>query len=463
VGDSNDGDSVIAALLAAVAADPSNLAVRRHLAELCLAAGRYQDAWGQATVGLEQSPADVGLLRVAAASGPHCGEPDRAAAYKTLLDALDPGDPVSRPATSTEQPATPTEQSTMPPNPVSRTGLPEAATPAPETGPEAARQPLGSADTVPDSVDELVDLWNDDESSAPAPEIGDFSRSEVRLSDVGGMDEVKKRLQSSFLNPMRNPEMQQAFGKSLRGGLLLWGPPGCGKTFLAKAVAGELEANFYSVGLSDVLDMWMGSSERNVTAIFDVARANSPCVLFLDEIDALGQKRTNLRGGGGAMRGVVNQLLQEMDGATKANDGVFVLAATNHPWDIDAALLRPGRLDRSLLVLPPDQAAREAIFSYHLRGKPTEKLRFDKAAKATDGLTGADIALVCEQATETAMEASIADDRIYPITMADLQQAIKDVSPSYGQWADTARNYAMFNNEGGVYDELLRWLKKYHR
>ncbi|HSK91180.1 MAG TPA: ATP-binding protein [Euzebyales bacterium] len=202
------------------------------------------------------------------------------------------------------------------------------------------------------------------------------------------MDEVKRRLEASFLAPLRHPEIRARFGKSLRGGLLLWGPPGCGKTFIARALAGELGASFYVVGLNDVLDMWIGSSERNLHAVFDTARRNSPCVLFFDEIDALGHKRTQLRGAG-AMRGVVNQFLAELDGAGTDNEGVFVLAATNHPWDVDPALLRPGRFDRMLLVLPPDAEAREAILRPHRRGKPTEALDLRRILRATDGFSGA--------------------------------------------------------------------------
>jgi len=181
---------------------------------------------------------------------------------------------------------------------------------------------------------------------------------------------------------------------------------------------------------------------------------------IFDEIDAIAQKRSQLRTSGAALRGTVNQLLQELDGASSNNDGVFVLAATNHPWDIDPAMKRPGRLDRSLIVLPPDEAAREAIFAYHLKGKPVEPLKLDKLAKASDGLTGADIALVCDQAIEYALSASISNDAIEPISMKDLSRALRTVKPSYREWLETARNYATFNNEDGVYDELLQWLKR---
>jgi len=430
-------ESVIAAMEAAVTADPDNPALREHLASLLAEANRMEEAWTHATAGLGQAPANTTLLRVAADAGDATGRSDEAAGYRTLLNALDP---------SGSAPSSPTD--------------------APPPPPGAAAVPTSSADDppwaddgdVPDSVDDLLDMWGDSEG-APEPTVGELTRERLYLRDVGGMEDVKSRLQVSFLAPMKNPEMRAAFGKSMRGGLLLWGPPGCGKTFIAKAVAGELDANFYHVGLSDVLDMWIGSSEKNITNIFEIARRNAPCVLFLDEVDAIGQKRTNLRGGGG-MRNVVNQLLQEMDGATSDNEGVFILAATNHPWDIDSALLRPGRLDRTLLVLPPDQLARESILELHLRNRPVEKLDLVKVAKHTKGLTGADLSLLCEQATEYAMTDSIETGSVRPITMKDLGKAVKQVRPSHGPWVESAKNYAMFNNEDGRYDDLLNWIKQ---
>ncbi|MGE5719397.1 MAG: ATP-binding protein, partial [Nocardioidaceae bacterium] len=245
---------------------------------------------------------------------------------------------------------------------------------------------------VPDTAEEILESWSDTNALAE-PELGTMSSAGITLADVGGLAEVKRRLELSFLAPMRNPELRAQFGKSLRGGLLLWGPPGCGKTFIARALAGELAANFYEVGLSDVLDMYVGSSERNLHSVFDAARRNRPCLLFFDEIDALGQKRSHLRHGGSAMRGVVNQMLAELDGASSDNEGIFVLAASNHPWDVDSALLRPGRFDRTVLVLPPDPGAREAILRFHLRGRPAEPLDLRSLAKSTEGFSGADLAL----------------------------------------------------------------------
>jgi SpoVK/Ycf46/Vps4 family AAA+-type ATPase len=315
---------------------------------------------------------------------------------------------------------------------------------------------------VPDTADELFAGWSETEALIE-PELGTLSRVDVTLADVGGLKDVKRRLELSFLAPMRNPELRVQFGKSLRGGLLLWGPPGCGKTFIARALAGELGATFYEVGLSDVLDMYIGNSERNLRSIFEAARRNRPCLLFFDEIDALGQKRTNLRHGGTALRGVVNQMLAELDGATSDNEGIFVLAATNHPWDVDSALLRPGRFDRSVLVLPPDVEARTAILGFHLRGRPAEPFDLRPLAKATEGFSGADLALACEQATEAAMEVSMESGTVQPITKRQLTEAIQSIRPSIGEWLETARNYALYSNDSGTYDELATYLKRRRR
>jgi SpoVK/Ycf46/Vps4 family AAA+-type ATPase len=286
----------------------------------------------------------------------------------------------------------------------------------------------------------------------------DVERTGLRLADVGGMEEVKARLEAAILAPVRNPQLVALYGKSLKGGLLLYGPPGCGKTFIARAVAGEMGANFLSVSLADVLDMYIGQSERNLHEIFATARANAPCVVFLDEIDALGQKRSQMRNS--AARGTVNQLLTEMDGVTGDNDGVYVLGATNHPWDVDVALRRPGRFDRMVLVLPPDLPAREAIFKFHLIDRPIANVDLPRLARLTDGYSGADIAFICESAAGIALLDSARTNTVRMIGMADLEHAVRDVRPSVGPWLDTARNVAQFANDSGTYDDLLAYLRK---
>jgi SpoVK/Ycf46/Vps4 family AAA+-type ATPase len=283
----------------------------------------------------------------------------------------------------------------------------------------------------------------------------------VTLDDVGGLTDVKARLRASFLAPLENPQLRRLYGKSLRGGLLLYGPPGCGKTFLARAVAGELQATFLHVSLADVLDMYVGNSERNVHELFATARASAPCVLFLDELDAIGQRRTLTRNTG--TRTTVNQLLTELDGVGSDNEGVYVLGATNHPWDVDPALRRPGRLDRTLLVLPPDRDAREAILRTHLRERPIENIDVRALARRTDGFSGADLAHVCESAAELALLDSVTSGTTRMIGMQDLEQALGEIRPSIGPWLETARNVALYANESGEYDELATYLRKHRR
>jgi SpoVK/Ycf46/Vps4 family AAA+-type ATPase len=345
---------------------------------------------------------------------------------------------------------------------------------AAEPGNQAAQRLMGSA--LPGGVAAAVD-WNalEDEFTGVVPprfvaateehepvrgdddRAFDVEKSAVTLADVGGMAEVKQRLELAFLGPLRNPELRTLFGKSLRGGLLLYGPPGCGKTFLARAIAGEMGAAFLSLSIVDVLNMWVGSSERNLHDLFGSARSHAPCVLFLDEIDALGHKRSQLNSS--SMRTVVNQLLTELDGVDGNNDGVFVLAATNAPWDVDAALRRPGRLDRTVLVLPPDAAARAAILRYHLRDRPIAGIDLSAVAAVTDQYSGADLAHICETAAEYAMRDSIATGEIRMISQPDMLAAAREVRPSTGAWFGTARNVAMFANQSGEYDDLAAYLK----
>jgi SpoVK/Ycf46/Vps4 family AAA+-type ATPase len=263
---------------------------------------------------------------------------------------------------------------------------------------------------------------------------------------------------NAFLAPLRNDKLRSLYRKSLRGGLLLYGPPGCGKTFLARAIAGEMGARFVTVSLVDVLNMWIGQSERNLHEIFETARRNRPCVLFLDEVDALGHKHSQLQSS--AMRTLGNQLLAELDGMEGTNDGVFVLAATNAPWDVDPALRRPGRLDRTVLVIPPDAAARLVILQVHLRNRPIAGIDLKRLAAATERFSGADLAHLCETAAEYALHDSVTSGQVRLIEQRDFEAALREVQPSTRAWMTTARNVAMFANQDGAYNDLVKYLKK---
>lgn len=293
-----------------------------------------------------------------------------------------------------------------------------------------------------------------------AAALFELVRPEVTLDDVAGMADVKERIRVSFLEPMRNEELRRMYGASLRGGLLLWGPPGCGKTFLAKALAGELGVYFIAVGLPDVLDMWVGSSERNMHELFATAREMAPAVLFIDEIDALGHRRSGFRADS-VGRNVVNQLLTELDGVETVNEGVFVLGATNRPWDLDAALRRPGRFDRMLLVLPPDAPAREAILRFHLRDRPVEGVDVNAIAARTELFSGADLAHLCESGAELALTDSVRTGRPRPIGQADLLQALGEVTPSTLPWFQSAKSYAEFGGSDRSFTELLTYVRRH--
>ncbi len=392
-------DALIASLRSAVDARPADAALRVHLAELLVAAGRGAEAIPHLATALTHDPGSR-------------------AARSLMARALAP-----------QEPTAPNDES------VDWAALTEDL-----------------ADVVPPMfVDGSLD-------GADGPSSPDVEQVGVRLSDVGGLREVKARLEASFLAPMRNPDLRELYKKSLRGGLMLYGPPGCGKTFVAKAVAGELGAAFLHVSLADVLDMYIGQSERNVQQLFRTAREAAPCVLFLDELDAIGQKRSQMRYSG--TRSAVNQLLTELDGVGSDNEGVYLLAATNHPWDVDSALRRPGRIDRTLLVLPPDHEARVAILRTHLRDRPVERIDLAALAKRTDGYSGADLKHLCESAAEIALLDSARTGQVRLVTMRDFESALKDVRPSIGPWLETARTVAIYGNATGEYDELARYLRK---
>jgi SpoVK/Ycf46/Vps4 family AAA+-type ATPase len=241
------------------------------------------------------------------------------------------------------------------------------------------------------------------------------------------------------------------------GGILMYGPPGCGKTHLARATAGEVRARFIAVGINDVLNMWMGESERNLHEIFDQARQSTPCVLFFDEVDALGASRTDLKHSAG--RQLVNQFLAELDGLQAKNDGLLILAATNAPWHIDPAFRRPGRFDRILFIPPPDAPARSAILRILLTGKPTESIDHDHLAKKTDGFSGADLKNLVDVAIEAKLREAMKRGIPEPLRTADLVAAAKSLKPSTHEWFSTAKNYALFSNQGGLYDDVLDHLK----
>lgn len=411
VGASDTEDPVIRELSGAVERSPDVIELRLHLAGLLTDKGRYAEALSHCSTALTQQPGNTQALSLLQRCSAALGAPSS-----------------------------------------------EGSAPADEGSADKECFDWSSAEREvadiiePAFVDPPPDAVNEDDFDV-------VQRVRVGLDDVAGMEDVKRQLDLSLLGPIKNPELMKAYKVTARGGLLLYGPPGCGKTFIAKAVSGELGANFYQVGIADVLHHWFGDSERSIRAVFDTARRNAPCVLFFDEVDALGHRRSALSGSSG-MRPVVNTLLEEMDSAGSANDGVYVLGATNAPWDVDPALRRPGRFDRMIFVGLPDVGARAGIVRSHLQDRPASGIDLKTIANRTESFSGADLAYVCEIATQLAMADSMRSGQVRPVLMADIDNALAQIRPSTGPWFETARNVVEFANGDGTYDELAKYLRR---
>jgi SpoVK/Ycf46/Vps4 family AAA+-type ATPase len=441
-------DPLIASLFQAVKQNPQDVPLRLHLAGLLLQKGSAQEALQHCAHVLATRPDDTEALLLGSQAARRAGKEPLAQAYEKLHAAL----AVQAPAQ--ERPAPP----------------PLAAPPPAPAPPPMHESGFEDVPLVFDDSPAAGAVDDDEEEDEPAPERAEGPGREqlnqlcetelprITLRDVAGMEPVKRRLELSFLSPLRNPEVQRLFKKTMRGGLLLYGPPGCGKTYIARATAGELGANFIAVGIADILDVWVGSSERNLHEIFAHARRHAPCVIFFDELDAVGHKRSQMRHST-AQRNVVNQFLFETDSVNYNNDGIYLMGATNHPWDVDSALKRPGRFDRTLLVLPPDAPARRRIAESAMDGIHTEAIRWERALEGADGYSCADIVHLCQTATDYAAEEYILSGRMRGVSEADFKRARAEVRPSTLAWFETARNFAMFANEGGAYDELVDYLR----
>lgn len=450
------GHDTIRALREALKLSPDNAPLRKHLAEVLLGFGRPQEAEREFREAIALAPTDhslkISLARVYL-------QLDRSSQAVVILEDL----AKNRPDVMNPQ------ARILFADALRRVGEHDRARfqyrqaidadPA-AAGPVLAEQ-LGDAHTYSppparDDDDDTDDNPFDD--TLPARRgAADVERPTVTFAGVGGMERVKEEIRLKIIHPLTHPDLYKAYGKSVGGGILMYGPPGCGKTHLARATAGEVKARFIAVGINDVLNMWMGESERNLHEIFDQARQSTPCVLFFDEVDALGASRTDLKHSAG--RQLVNQFLAELDGFQAKNDGLLILAATNAPWHIDSAFRRPGRFDRILFIPPPDAPARSAILRILLTGKPTESIDHDHLAKKTDGFSGADLKNLVDVAIEAKLREAMKRGIPEPLRTADLVAAARSLKPSTHEWFATAKNYALFSNQGGLYDDVLDHLK----
>ncbi|WUJ69419.1 tetratricopeptide repeat protein [Kribbella soli] len=285
----------------------------------------------------------------------------------------------------------------------------------------------------------------------------DAVKETTTFDQVGGMDEIKRVIHRMVILPLSRPELYEKYGRKSGGGVMLYGPPGCGKTLLARATAGECGLPFINVRIEDVMDPYLGVSERNLHAAFERARANGPCVLFLDELDALAFARH--KHGGSEARRLVDVLLQELDAIGSENDGLLVLAATNAPWDVDEAMLRPGRFDRVIFVPPPDEPARADILTVLTKDVPADGLDLKALAAQTPMFSGADLHALIERGVDKVIDEALTSGGEPPLDMRHLTEALAAVKPSTLDWLHRVRSYIEFANQSERYDDVAAYLK----
>jgi AAA+ superfamily predicted ATPase len=284
----------------------------------------------------------------------------------------------------------------------------------------------------------------------------DPNRSTLNFDDVGGMEELKEEIRLKITYPLQFPDLYKAYGRKTGGGILVYGPPGCGKTLILRAVAGEVACNYLVVGLHEVFDPYYGNPERNLHQFFEIARANAPCVMIFDDLDSLAQDRRQIRES--QMRSLVNQFLHEMDGIRSENQRVLVIGATNQPWALDPAFRRPGRFDQAIFVPPPDAPARAQIIDLLAKDKPMADFNTGSLVEATEGFTGADLKWVFDRAAELALSAAIHSGKPVPISLELLLTVAHKHTPSTEGWFEGAQTHA---NEHPAPDGFFNEVRKF--
>ncbi len=282
----------------------------------------------------------------------------------------------------------------------------------------------------------------------------------LTFADVGGMENIKEAIRLKVIYPLQNPDLFESFGKKAGGGILLYGPPGCGKTYIVQATVNESRAALITFSINDILSMYAGASEKNIHQYFETARRRQPAILFVDEVDALGAKRSSFYRMAG--KTLVNQFLMEIDANSGRNDGVLIVGATNSPWLLDPAFKRPGRFDKLIFAAPPDRKARADIFRICCAKLPIEgNFDYDKLAEATVWFSGADIKDAVDRAAEMTIQRALRTGKVEAIQFKTLFRVVRKMQPSTKEWFETAKNHATFSDLDGHYKPVLDYLRQH--
>jgi len=295
---------------------------------------------------------------------------------------------------------------------------------------------------------------NGDESSLSKEDLFLKQVPDVGFADIGGLENVKEEIRKSIIYPFTHKELYKLYGQKAGEGILLYGPPGCGKTMMAKAAAKECGADFISVKTSSIVSKWVGASEKNIKQVFDTARDSERAIIFFDEIDSIAVRRSESEE---YAKRVVNELLAQMDGVDTSHDDLLVLAATNEPWAIDPALRRPGRFSKLVFIPEPDMEARTAIFGIQLKKGPSAVVVIAlDLARITESYSGADISGICKEAADIPLGEALRGGEPRKINMQDFLQAIKQRKPSILSWYIEAKDEILHTGETDAFEDILK-------
>ena len=315
----------------------------------------------------------------------------------------------------------------------------------------------------PESQPQTQGGGKDEDISEKIKKLILVEKPNIRFKDIAGLNEVKERIKETIVYPFKNPEHYKYYDVPTGGGILLYGPPGCGKTMMAAAAAAECDAVFISIKISDIKDKYVGESEKRIKEVFKLAREHERAIIFFDEMDALATDRSD--SSSGHEKSLVNELLAQMDGVdTKGSNKYLILAATNLPWAIDTALRRAGRFDNSIFIPEPDLAARKRLFEINLKNKPVSKsVNLDELAKKTAGFASAEISQICKEAARIPLREAIKKNSRREITKADFEQVIEGMQTILASWYPKALKELARGGEQEAFNELVDAGMKYRK